>query len=56
MDALAANANRPDEHAVVIVDAALRKIIQEKGGKTEEQTNKYVEKLKADKRYNETCI
>jgi sulfite reductase (NADPH) flavoprotein alpha-component len=33
------------------VDAALRKIIQEKGGKTEEQTNEYVEKLKADKRY-----
>src|SRR5438552_3720129 len=33
------------------VDAALRKIIQEKGGKTEKQTNEYVEKLKADKRY-----
>jgi sulfite reductase (NADPH) flavoprotein alpha-component len=33
------------------VDAALRKIIQEKGGKTEEQTNEYVEKLKSDKRY-----
>jgi sulfite reductase (NADPH) flavoprotein alpha-component len=33
------------------VDAALRKVIQEKGGKTEEQTNEYVEKLKADKRY-----
>jgi sulfite reductase (NADPH) flavoprotein alpha-component len=33
------------------VDAALRKIIQDKGGKTEEQTNEYVEKLKADKRY-----
>jgi sulfite reductase (NADPH) flavoprotein alpha-component len=33
------------------VDAALREIIQEKGGKTEEQTNEYVEKLKADKRY-----
>ena len=33
------------------VDAALRKIIQEKGGKTEAQTNEYVEKLKADKRY-----
>jgi sulfite reductase (NADPH) flavoprotein alpha-component len=33
------------------VDAALRKIIQEQGGKTEEQTNEYVEKLKADKRY-----
>lgn len=33
------------------VDAALRKIIQEKGGKLEEQTNEHVEKLKADKRY-----
>ena len=33
------------------VDAALRKIIQEHGGKTEQQTNEYVEKLKADKRY-----
>jgi sulfite reductase (NADPH) flavoprotein alpha-component len=33
------------------VDAALRKIVQEQGGKTEEQTNEYVEKLKADKRY-----
>src|SRR6266568_333977 len=33
------------------VDAALRKIIQEQGGKTEEQTNAYVEKFKADKRY-----
>jgi sulfite reductase (NADPH) flavoprotein alpha-component len=33
------------------VDAALRKIIQEHGGKTEDQTNEYVEKLKADKRY-----
>jgi sulfite reductase (NADPH) flavoprotein alpha-component len=33
------------------VDAALRKIIQDQGGKTEEQTNEYVEKLKADKRY-----
>ena len=33
------------------VDAALRKIIQEKGGKSEEETNAYVEKLKADKRY-----
>jgi sulfite reductase (NADPH) flavoprotein alpha-component len=33
------------------VDAALRKIIEEKGGKTEQQTNEYVEKLKADKRY-----
>jgi sulfite reductase (NADPH) flavoprotein alpha-component len=33
------------------VDAALRKIIQEHGGKSEEQTNEYVEKLKSDKRY-----
>src|SRR6266550_3649419 len=33
------------------VDAALRKIVQEHGGKTEQQTNEYVEKLKADKRY-----
>jgi sulfite reductase (NADPH) flavoprotein alpha-component len=33
------------------VDAALRKLIQEQGGKTEQQTNEYIEKLKADKRY-----
>jgi len=33
------------------VDAARRKIIQEHGGKTEPQTNEYVEKLKSDKRY-----
>jgi len=33
------------------VDAALRKIIQDKGGKSEEETNQYVEKLKADRRY-----
>ena len=33
------------------VDAALRKIIQEKGDKSESETNEYVEKLKADKRY-----
>jgi len=33
------------------VDAALRKIIEEEGGKTTEQTNEHVEKLKADKRY-----
>jgi sulfite reductase (NADPH) flavoprotein alpha-component len=33
------------------VDAALRKIIQEQGGKSEDETNQYVEKLKADKRY-----
>ena len=33
------------------VDAALRKIIQEQGGQSEEQTNEFVEKLKSDKRY-----
>jgi sulfite reductase (NADPH) flavoprotein alpha-component len=33
------------------VDAALRTIFQEHGGKSEEQTNEYVEKLKSDKRY-----
>lgn len=33
------------------VDAALRKIVQEQGGKTVEQANEYVEKLKSDKRY-----
>jgi len=33
------------------VDAALRTIIQEQGGKSEEQTNEHVEKLKSDKRY-----
>ena len=33
------------------VDAALRTIIQDQGGKSEEQTNEYVEKLKSDKRY-----
>jgi sulfite reductase (NADPH) flavoprotein alpha-component len=33
------------------VDAALRTIIQEQGGKSEEQTNDYVEELKGDKRY-----
>jgi len=33
------------------VDAALRKIIQEQGGQSEDQTNVYVEKLKSDKRY-----
>ena len=33
------------------VDAALRKIIQEQGGKSEQQTNEHVEKLKSDKRY-----
>jgi sulfite reductase (NADPH) flavoprotein alpha-component len=33
------------------VDAALRQIAQEQGGKTVEQTNEYIEKLKSDKRY-----
>jgi sulfite reductase (NADPH) flavoprotein alpha-component len=33
------------------VDAALRKIVMENGGKTNEQANEYVEKLKSDKRY-----
>src|SRR5947207_211177 len=33
------------------VDAALRKIVQEQGGKSEDQTNEYIEKLKSDKRY-----
>ena len=33
------------------VDAALRTIIQEQGGKSAEQTNEFVEKLKSDKRY-----
>jgi sulfite reductase (NADPH) flavoprotein alpha-component len=33
------------------VDAALRKIIQEQGDKSESETNEYVEKLKSDKRY-----
>ncbi|MEY2546595.1 MAG: sulfite reductase flavoprotein alpha-component [Verrucomicrobiota bacterium] len=33
------------------VDAALRTIIEKQGGKSVEQTNEYVEKLKADKRY-----
>jgi sulfite reductase (NADPH) flavoprotein alpha-component len=33
------------------VDAALRKVIQEQGGKSEPETNEHVEKLKADKRY-----
>ena len=38
------------------VDAALRKIIQEKGGKSEEQTNEYVEKLKATNATSATFI
>jgi sulfite reductase (NADPH) flavoprotein alpha-component len=33
------------------VDATLRKIVQEKGGKTVEEANEYVEKLKSEKRY-----
>src|SRR5262249_22056909 len=33
------------------VDGTLRKIVQEQGGKTVEQANEYVEKLKSDKRY-----
>ena len=33
------------------VDAALRKIVQDHGGKSAEEANAYVEKLKADKRY-----
>ena len=33
------------------VDATLRKIVQEQGGKTVDQANEYVEKLKSDKRY-----
>jgi sulfite reductase (NADPH) flavoprotein alpha-component len=33
------------------VDAALRKIIQKQGGKSDQLTNEYVEKLKSDKRY-----
>ncbi len=33
------------------VDAILRKIVQEHGGKTVDQANEYVEKLKSEKRY-----
>jgi sulfite reductase (NADPH) flavoprotein alpha-component len=33
------------------VDATLRKIVQEQGGKSVEQANEYVEKLKGEKRY-----
>ena len=33
------------------VDATLRKIVQEHGGKSVEQANEYVEKLKNEKRY-----
>jgi sulfite reductase (NADPH) flavoprotein alpha-component len=33
------------------VDAALRKIVQQEGGQSEEATNEFIEKLKSDKRY-----
>ena len=33
------------------VDATLRKIVQEHGGKSVDQANEYVEKLKSEKRY-----
>jgi sulfite reductase (NADPH) flavoprotein alpha-component len=33
------------------VDAALRKIVQEQGGKSVDESNEYIEKLKSDKRY-----
>jgi sulfite reductase (NADPH) flavoprotein alpha-component len=33
------------------VDAALRKVVQEHGGKSIDEANEYVEKLKSDKRY-----
>lgn len=33
------------------VNAALRKIVQDQGGKNVEAANEYVEKLKSDKRY-----
>jgi len=33
------------------VDAVLRKIVQEQGGKSVDEANEYVEKLKSDKRY-----
>src|SRR6184192_2157985 len=33
------------------VDATLRKIVQEQGGKSPDEANEYVEKLKSDKRY-----
>jgi sulfite reductase (NADPH) flavoprotein alpha-component len=33
------------------VDAALRKIVQDHGGKTTDQANEYVEMLKTEKRY-----
>jgi sulfite reductase (NADPH) flavoprotein alpha-component len=33
------------------VDATLRKIVQQQGGKDIETANEYIEKLKSDKRY-----
>jgi sulfite reductase (NADPH) flavoprotein alpha-component len=33
------------------VDAALRTIVQEQSGRSAEEANAYVEKMKADKRY-----
>jgi sulfite reductase (NADPH) flavoprotein alpha-component len=33
------------------VDATLRRIVQEQGGKDVEAANEYIEKLKSDKRY-----
>ena len=33
------------------VDAALRRIVREQGGKSVEEANAYIEKLKTDKRY-----
>ena len=38
------------------VDATLRKIVQEQGGKSVDQANEYVEKLKSDKRYKRDVI
>jgi sulfite reductase (NADPH) flavoprotein alpha-component len=33
------------------VDAMLRRVVQEQGGKDVEAANEYIEKLKSDKRY-----
>ena len=44
-------ATSADRRMAKDVDAALRKIIQDKSGKSGEETNQYVEKLKANKRY-----
>ena len=38
------------------VDATLRKIVQEQGGKSLDQANEYVEKLKSDKRYKRDVV